>query len=74
MSELHSLITWAEKVSDVCLLLFVFLLIVAFADLSINLCFKNFTRRKVYRYVKYVIGIEILLSIFGAVIYSFLMI
>ncbi|ANB59053.1 MULTISPECIES: hypothetical protein [Anoxybacillaceae] len=74
MSEIQSLIAWAEKASDFCLLLFVFIIIVAFADLAIHLCFKNFSQTKVYRYVKYVIGIVILLSIFGAVIYSFLMI
>ncbi|RAK15446.1 hypothetical protein B0I26_12116 [Anoxybacillus vitaminiphilus] len=74
MSALHSLITWAEKASDVCLLLFVFILIVALADLFINLCFKNLSKTEVYRYVKYVIGILILLSIFCIVIYSFLMI
>ncbi|MCG5025167.1 hypothetical protein MAH48_05740 [Anoxybacillus flavithermus] len=74
MSALYSLITWAEKASDVCLLLFVFILIVALADLFINLCFKNLSKTKVYRYVKYVIGILILLSIFCIVIYSFLMI
>ncbi|WP_044893660.1 hypothetical protein [Bacillus alveayuensis] len=74
MSELQSLIAWVEKASDVCLLLFVFILIIAIADLFINLCFKNFSQTKVYRYVKYVIGIVILLSIFCIVIYSFLMI
>ncbi|MED0687809.1 hypothetical protein [Anoxybacillus ayderensis] len=74
MSELQSLISWGEKASDVCLLLFVFILIVALADLFINLCFKNLSKTKVYRYVKYVIGIVILLSIFCIVIYSFLMI
>lgn len=74
MSELQSLIAWAEKASDVCLLLFVLILIAAIADLFINLCFKNFSKTRVYRYVKYVIGIVILLSIFVIVIYSFVMI
>lgn len=74
MSELQSLISWAEKASDVCLLLFVFILTIAIADLFINLCFKNFSQTKAYRYMKYVIGIVILLSIFAVVIYSFVMI
>jgi len=74
MSELNSLIEWAEKASDVCLLLFVFLSMIAFIDLVINHCFEKLSKTKIYRNMKYSVGILMLLSMFITIIYSFVMI
>ncbi|EMI11393.1 hypothetical protein [Anoxybacillus gonensis] len=74
MSEIESLIAWAERASDSCLLLFVFIALIALIDSLINSFFREFSETKIYKYIKYGIGILILLSIFGLVIYSFVII